>query len=215
MNIYGIMLGYALTYARHGWPLFPVRPTKDPYVSQYQDSMDRGQLEAWWMTYPDALIGHRPAEDEMILDVDPRHGGDTTLRALVTEYGPFAPTWSHRSGRGDGGGHIWFKLPLGLVIPVAHRLDQWAKDVVPVNNSVTRTANSSYAGPAASMSSGMSIATPPASLASSSDRDAVRVGDPPVYAACLSPGLAVRATTARREGGAVPRTCYRSCGYSG
>jgi hypothetical protein len=45
----------------------------------------------------------------VVVDVDPRHGGNESLAALETEYGSLPKTW--RSETGGGGQHIFFKHP--------------------------------------------------------------------------------------------------------
>lgn len=44
-----------------------------------------------------------------VLDVDPRNGGDDSLRALVEEHGPLPTTYTVQSG--GGGTHYYFRLP--------------------------------------------------------------------------------------------------------
>jgi putative DNA primase/helicase len=49
----------------------------------------------------------------IVLDVDPRHGGDDTLKCLEAEHGPLPPTWRVLSG--GGGEHYYFRHP-GLLV---------------------------------------------------------------------------------------------------
>jgi hypothetical protein len=48
-----------------------------------------------------------PVNGLFVLDVDPRHGGHDTLRALLLEYGPMVPTWQALTQ--SGGAHYFFK----------------------------------------------------------------------------------------------------------
>jgi Bifunctional DNA primase/polymerase, N-terminal len=50
----------------------------------------------------------------VVLDIDPRHGGDESFAALEREYGQLPLTW--RALTGGGGEHIIFACPDGVVI---------------------------------------------------------------------------------------------------
>ena len=58
-------------------------------------------------------IGVRVPPWAVVLDVDPRSGGDLTLGRLVAEHGPLPATLRAATGRGDGGVHIWWLRPPG------------------------------------------------------------------------------------------------------
>jgi putative DNA primase/helicase len=62
-------------------------------------------IEYWWN------IGVCTGAESgvVVLDVDPRHGGDETLRALEQQHGPLPPTWRFLSG--GGGEHVLFRHP--------------------------------------------------------------------------------------------------------
>jgi putative DNA primase/helicase len=49
----------------------------------------------------------------VVLDIDPRHGGEGSLAALEAEHGPLPPTWRFLTG--GGGEHILFRHPGGTV----------------------------------------------------------------------------------------------------
>jgi hypothetical protein len=71
-----------------------------------------------WGRYPTANVGLCPREDEIVLDIDPRHGGDETFNKLVTELGePEGPC----AITGGGGRHYWLKLPPNVDASVATR----------------------------------------------------------------------------------------------
>ena len=76
------LVNYSLKYAESGLLVFPLKPTKQPYVSQHNATTDPVQIKKWWSEYPDAIIGCRIPQDELVLDIDPRHGGDKTWRGL-------------------------------------------------------------------------------------------------------------------------------------
>lgn len=117
---------HAADYAGKGFEVFPCDPvTKSPRHSQLDATTDAEQVSAWWNQWPDSLIGHRVGADQVILDIDPRHGGKGTWDALKRLLEPFT-TRTHYSGRDDGGGHIWFKRPEGRL--TVTKLDAWAKE---------------------------------------------------------------------------------------
>lgn len=119
-------------YLRLGWHVFPVyevedgrcsctsgrqcgSPGKHPRLGrQYEPSNDTQQVAKWWRTWPNANIGCCPGPSDMIvLDIDPRNGGDETLLAMEQANGelPDCPT----ALTGGGGLHLWFKRPSSMV----------------------------------------------------------------------------------------------------
>jgi hypothetical protein len=124
------LAGHAHAYAAAGFEVFPVVPSgedaKQPLVSQYKATTNPDQITEWWHRWPNALIGHRISPDTVILDVDPRHGGDQVWRALLAEFPTRPITRWHRSGRGDGGGHTWWHRPADRTTVTA--LDEWARE---------------------------------------------------------------------------------------
>lgn len=134
LHVIGELKAHAIGYAADGLEVFPVDPgSKRPMAtvvhgapSQYSASADVELVASWWDRWPNALIGHRLAADTIVLDIDPRHGGDGTWQALREHFG-LAPTSTriHMSGRGDGGGHLWFQRPEGKL--TISQLDDWAE----------------------------------------------------------------------------------------
>lgn len=57
------------------------------------------------------MIGVRVPDSCIVLDVDPRNGGD--LAELETLTGPLPSTLTVWSGRNDGGRHLYFRRPPG------------------------------------------------------------------------------------------------------
>ena len=49
----------------------------------------------------------------VVLDIDPRHGGEEALAEIEAEHGPLPPTWRFHTG--GGGEHILFRHPGGMV----------------------------------------------------------------------------------------------------
>jgi hypothetical protein len=86
---------------------------------------DTAIVRSWWAENAAALIGCRIPTNMMVLDLDPRHGGDATWAELERHFGDIQVAMSHASGRGDGGRHLWFARPDGRLN--IKRLAQWAK----------------------------------------------------------------------------------------
>ena len=120
------LLEHAINYARGGFEILPLKPDKTPYVSQYLATTNASLVDKWFEEFPDVFIGCRIPEDELVLDIDPRHGGDKTWGALLDEFGTIPAGRSHRSGRGDGGMHVWLTRPDGPIRESG--LNSWAKD---------------------------------------------------------------------------------------
>lgn len=131
---------YAVEYAVRNWRVFPLRGKLPAIGNPHpQGSVERreckgecgshghGVLDAtsdvrtvvsWWGgRYAGANIGGRVPESMFVLDVDPRHGGDETSKAVQDAYGLLPPTLTTVSGRGDGGVHLFFRRPAGVLSP--------------------------------------------------------------------------------------------------
>ena len=100
----------ALELAANGWPVFPCRwcgeSAKAPLtINGHLDATtDRDVIKAWWLRWPDAMIGAVVPESLLVIDIDPRNGGD--LEQLVNLVGDLPPTLTVWSGRNDGGQHL-------------------------------------------------------------------------------------------------------------
>src|SRR6516225_8484706 len=111
------MLGTALAFARHGLAVFPLHypvehngqvacscgrlcgksAAKHPdarYAPNgvHSATIESGIIKLWWgLRVPEANLG--VATDKLVVvDVDPRHGGDESFRALEREH-EIPPTW--------------------------------------------------------------------------------------------------------------------------
>ena len=121
----------ALRYARRGWPVFPCHhpsstsgcscgndgcasPGKHPRTRRglLDASTHRSVIERWWSTWPEANVAIRTGTQGrrglglLVLDVDPRHGGETSLVQLVDQHGPLPAT--RTADTGGGGRHMYF-----------------------------------------------------------------------------------------------------------
>lgn len=106
----GRVLAAALDLHRGGWPVLPL-DGKVPNVGkgwpQYQGSTPR--LRRHFHRHPGANIGVRTGNGLVVLDIDPRHGGDHQLAALEAEHGPLPATPTVLTG--GGGMHLYFRGP--------------------------------------------------------------------------------------------------------
>ena len=89
------------------------RPGKHPITTHGVNdaTTDRNQIKTWWAKWPDANIGIAPGRgrDILVLDIDPRNGGNEQLRKLQRKLGPLPQTVTGKTG--GGGQNLFFKLP--------------------------------------------------------------------------------------------------------
>jgi hypothetical protein len=135
-------LPHAIAFARRGYGVFPVAfpifhrgrsicscgsdlrgkpcttPAKHPYVrlapnGVHSASTDEGLIRDWFTEVPDANLAVH-ADGLIVVDIDPRDGGDESWRALEAEHGEVPPTW--RVITGSKGEHVYFGCPPGVVV---------------------------------------------------------------------------------------------------
>ncbi|MDR2870836.1 MAG: bifunctional DNA primase/polymerase, partial [Deferribacteraceae bacterium] len=103
-----------LAIARKGFPIFPCKPDKKPYISGgfKSASTDPKQIKAWFQEFPDALWGMPTGKISgiMVLDVDMPEG-ENSLAALEAENSPLPATKEVLTQ--SGGRHIYFKYVAG------------------------------------------------------------------------------------------------------
>lgn len=104
------MLNAALIVAHTGLPVFPCGLDKAPLTARgFKDATtDPETIRAW--SWKDATIGAAIPQGLVVLDVDPRNGGDATL-ALFPNV-PATRTARTRSG----GRHYWLVVPPDLAL---------------------------------------------------------------------------------------------------
>jgi Bifunctional DNA primase/polymerase, N-terminal/Primase C terminal 1 (PriCT-1) len=123
----------ALSYAQQGWPVFPVHSARagrcscgDSHCRNVAKhprtrhglkaaTIEIDAIRAWWADWPDANVAIRTGTESglIVLDVDPRHGGDDSLLALFKEYGH--PPITIEVVTGGGGRHLYFAHPGGVI----------------------------------------------------------------------------------------------------
>jgi hypothetical protein len=79
------------------------------------DAADVEQVHRWWRRWPNANVGivTGAVSGLVVLDVDPRHGGEESLAALEAEHGALPRTVESLTG--GGGQHLYFRHPGGSV----------------------------------------------------------------------------------------------------
>lgn len=98
------MLDHALGYADAGWPVFPLSPrTKRPATAHGKDdaTTDAALIRQMFAGRDDYNVAIRPVPGVIVLDVDPRNGGD------LDDLAPLTDTWAARTG--GGGWHLLYR----------------------------------------------------------------------------------------------------------
>ncbi len=113
----------ALAYAARGWSVIPIEPRgKRPLVAWLefqQRPAAADEVDAWFDRWPEANVGLVTGRVSglVVVDIDPRHGGATSLGRACDEHGPLPRTVEAETG--GGGRHLYFAYP---GVPVANRV---------------------------------------------------------------------------------------------
>ena len=72
--------------------------------------------QTWCAVWPEMNLGILTGNDTgiFVVDIDPRHNGDTSLKELFSKYGAFPTALSANTG--GGGTHYLFQIPAGSTI---------------------------------------------------------------------------------------------------
>jgi hypothetical protein len=105
-------------YTGLGLAIFPCVPRRKeplPRHGHLDATTDIDMIKRWWRWWPDAnpAIACRPSE-LVVVDVDPRNGGNDTLADLERQHGPLPATW--RALTGGGGLHVVFQAPADVAL---------------------------------------------------------------------------------------------------
>jgi hypothetical protein len=109
----------ALDYLLRGWSVIPMRARDKRPAIKWQDLQSRcaseDEVHDWFRRTPDANVGivTGAVSGLLVLDVDPRHGGEQSLGELEREHGPLPATLEAMTG--GGGRHLYFAHPGGTV----------------------------------------------------------------------------------------------------
>jgi hypothetical protein len=112
------MIDQVISYAARGWAVFPLVPREKipPKGSKgfLDATKDEPTLRALWGAQPLYNIGIATGERSgiWVLDIDPRHGGSESLRALQEKNGKLPTTVSVATG--GGGWQLYYKHVPGL-----------------------------------------------------------------------------------------------------
>ena len=112
----------AVDYARRGMWVFPLDPRGKKPLGRLvphgltQATNDVQQVAEWWHKAPNANIGISCGPSKLVvIDVDPRHGGDESIRDLMAKYPELDDTLTGETG--GGGWHLCFLAP---AVPIAN-----------------------------------------------------------------------------------------------
>lgn len=101
-------------YVQRGLRVHPLRVgSKLPLLKRWQQraTADLGTVDRWWTRWPTAgvAIATGAGSGVIVLDVDPRHGGDGAVHELERAHGELPQTW--RCLTAGGGFHAYFRHP--------------------------------------------------------------------------------------------------------
>ncbi|HVM79850.1 MAG TPA: bifunctional DNA primase/polymerase [Stellaceae bacterium] len=105
----------ALSYARRGWSVIPIRPREKVPLLRWETYQTRrateAEIERWFKRWGDANVGivTGAISNLAVLDIDPKHDGAQSLRALEECHGALEPTVEAETG--GGGRHFYFAYP--------------------------------------------------------------------------------------------------------
>lgn len=127
------LLEAALAYVRQGWLVIPLHSAHEGHCScgraactsigkhprtvhgLKDATMDGAKIRDWWTAWPDANVGIVTGTQSglIVLDIDPRNGGDDSLTDLERAHGSLPRTIESLTG--GGGQHFFFQHPGGSI----------------------------------------------------------------------------------------------------
>jgi hypothetical protein len=108
----GEVLRHALGYAARGVGVLPLRArAKEPLLEHgvHDASREATTIRSWWRRWPGANLALAVPASWVVVDIDPRNGGDRELARLQQKHGELPPTVTARTG--SGGSHFVFARP--------------------------------------------------------------------------------------------------------
>lgn len=107
------LLNDALELAMAGWAVFPCNPDKSPRIGGGFHNASSDPDVVTYMPWGDgALIGAAVPEGTIVVDVDPRNGGESTM-AVLEDMGKRLPV-TRAVGTRSGGLHYYLRVPDGV-----------------------------------------------------------------------------------------------------
>lgn len=131
------MMSHAFSYAEMGWRVFPLHTPRErggcscgraeckdqgkhPRIKGWdvEATTDKAKIASWWQRWPDANIGIATGQGSnlLVVDCDGAKGRDTLAR-WEAEHGPI-DTPRVKTGREDGGLHLYLSWPVGSGLTV-------------------------------------------------------------------------------------------------
>ncbi len=105
----------ALAYAKAGWSVVPMVPKGKQPLLPWLEFQERraaaAEIRDWFRRWPEANIAvvTGAISGIVVLDIDPRHGGEASLDLLSDDVGPIPSTVEALTG--GGGRHLYFAHP--------------------------------------------------------------------------------------------------------
>ncbi len=109
----------ALEYLQRHWSVIPMHSHDKRPIIRWQEFQYRlattSEVEEWFRRWSDGNVGivTGAVSRLVVLDIDPKHGGDESLAHLIREHGPLPHTIEALTG--GGGRHIYFAHPGGIL----------------------------------------------------------------------------------------------------
>lgn len=109
----------ALAYRRRGWSVLPLQPGEKRPLLRWEKFQrappGEAEIQRWYATWPEANVGIVTGDVSglVVLDIDPKHGGDRSLDRLEALHGKLPATIAATTG--GGGRHLYFAHPGGVV----------------------------------------------------------------------------------------------------
>jgi hypothetical protein len=109
----------AVEYLARGWSVLPLRPRDKRPLTPWEPLQSArpspADIAHWFSRWPGANVGIVTGEisNLIVLDVDPKHGGDSSLDRLERQFGSIPATVEAVTG--GSGRHLYFAHPGGLV----------------------------------------------------------------------------------------------------
>lgn len=113
------LLKSALALAANGYFVLPVKTDKTPYIKNWQNDASTNPtiINKWWSEWPEAGIAIHAGKSKLIvIDVDPRNGGNESLKQLIKAHGK---EWLSRYvvKTGGGGTHYYYQADENIKYP--------------------------------------------------------------------------------------------------